>query len=168
MCYAEDENNKLVFPKRVYTKKEVLLARAFIEKGFRHRLNLVGSKLFKDKVRKALKLVKTAGYYDFLRTYIRTIREINGFAQLRESEASIWSNFYTVEDEVDAACFFIHKASQMKNYIEGKIYYGHIGETNALNARFKFLNTLTKKIKEPKIIFKCEKILKYWNDSKFL
>jgi hypothetical protein len=152
----------------VYTQEEVLLARVFIEKGYRHRLKLVGSKVFKDKVRKSLKLVKIAGYYDFLRTYIRTIREINGFAQLRESEASIWSNFYTVEDEVNAACFFIQKASQMKYYIEGKMYYGHIGETNAINDRLKFLKTLTKKIREPRIICKCENILRYWNDSKYL
>jgi len=156
------------FPDRVYTYDEVHLAKILIDKGYRHRLRIAGDKKFKEKTRKALELVKTAGYYDFLRTYIRMIREIEGFSQLREAEAAIWANTYTVEDMIDAACFFIQKAWQMKNYIEGKIYYGHKGEKLAVDARLRFLETLKKRSKNPKIKERCRRKIKSWDESKFL
>lgn len=156
------------FPKRVYTHDEVRSAKALIEKGYRHRLRTAGSYVFKEKTRTALKLIKTAGQYDFLRTYVRTVREIDGLSQLREAEASIWANMYAVEDPIDAACFFVQKAWQMKNYIEGKTYYGHLGEARAVDARLGFLETLSKKSRDPKIREECQRKLKEWDESKFL
>ena len=156
------------FPERVYTHDEVRLARGLIDKGYRHRLRVVGSRVFKEKTREALRHVRTAGYYDFLRTYIRAIREIEGLSQLREAEASIWANVYAVGDPIDAACFFIQKAWQMKNYIEGKSYYGHVGETRAVDARLTFLETLGKKSRDPKVREECQRKMREWDESKFL
>ena len=89
-------SENLSFPERIYTVKEVEKARELIQSGYRHRLTIKGTKVFKQKVRQALKLVKTAGYYDFLRTYIRNIIEIDGLTQLREADAAIWANKYAV------------------------------------------------------------------------
>ena len=77
------------FPERVYTKEEVKQARELIENGYKHELKVNGISEFVIKVEKAIKLIKTAEYYDFLRTYIRIIREIEGLSQLREEEAAI-------------------------------------------------------------------------------
>jgi hypothetical protein len=156
------------FPERVYTYDEVRSARLLINNGYRHRLQTKGNRIFKEKTRKALKLIKTAGYYDFLRTYIRIIREIEGLSQLREAEASLWVNIYAVEDAVDAACFFVLKSWQMRNYIEGKAYYGHLGETAAIGEGLRFLETLMKRSKNPDIKEQCRKKIKVWNESKFL
>ncbi|MDI6847018.1 MAG: hypothetical protein QMD23_02665 [Candidatus Bathyarchaeia archaeon] len=60
-------------------------------------------------MKQALKLVKTAGYYNFLRTYLRSIVEIDGLTQLREADAAIWANKYAMENPVDAASLFIQK-----------------------------------------------------------
>ena len=67
------------FPERVYTTEEVNIALELVTKGYQHRLRIEGSSVFKVKVRQALKHVKTAGYHDFLRTYVRSIVEIEGF-----------------------------------------------------------------------------------------
>lgn len=156
------------FPERIYTYDEVRLARDLIKRGHKHRLRINGNPAFKEKTNKALKLVSTAEQYDFLRTYIRTIREIEGLSQLREAEASIWANKHAVEDQVEAACFFVQKAWQMRDYIEGKTYYGHIGETRAANARQKFLLTLEKKVADPEIKKDCRRKIELWGESKFL
>ena len=66
------------FPERVYTKDEVKQARELIENGYKHDLKVNGSTNFIAKVEEALELIKSAGYYDYLRTYIRVIREIEG------------------------------------------------------------------------------------------
>ena len=86
------------FPKRVYTKKEVEEARKAIESGHVHRLKITGSQEFKQKVREALKHIKTTKQYNFLRTYIREIKEIDGLTQLREAEAAIWANNHAIKD----------------------------------------------------------------------
>ncbi|MCJ7559445.1 hypothetical protein MUO79_02350, partial [Candidatus Bathyarchaeota archaeon] len=78
------------FPERVYTEEEVKTAKELIDKGYKHRLTVEGSPNFKEKVNQTLELVRTAGYYEFLRTYIKRIIEIDGLTQLRETEASIW------------------------------------------------------------------------------
>lgn len=156
------------FPERVYTYDEVRLAKVLIGKGHRHRLRVVGSEVFKEKTREALKLVKTVRQFDFVRTYIRMIREIDGLSQLREAEAAIWANIYAVNDRIDAACFFIQKAWQMRDYIEGKAYYGHIGETRALDKRLRFLETLSKKSRDPRIREESKRKMKKWDESRFL
>ena len=159
---------EMEFPERVYTKDEVERARKAIEFGHIHRLRIVGSQDFKQKVREALKLLKTTGQYNFLRTYIRLIKEINGLTQLREAEAAIWANKYAVEDPVDAASLFVQKAYQMKEYIEGKLYYGGEAELRSTEKRIEFLKKLKEKTKKPEIKKRCEEILKNWRESIYI
>ncbi|MCW4026342.1 MAG: hypothetical protein NWE76_02510 [Candidatus Bathyarchaeota archaeon] len=156
------------FPKRVYTDDEVRSARVLIDKGYQHRLRIVGSQAFRQKVQEALKIIKTAGRYNFLRTYIRTIREIDGLSQLREGEAAVWANMYAIGDPIGAACLFVQKAWQMKRYIEGKVYYGHVGEAEAVDARLRFLEELGRKTKDPKVSEECRRRIQAWDESKFL
>ena len=154
------------FPKRVYTTEEVERARELIKKGHKHRLKIKGSPEFKQKVKEALDLIKTAQYYDFLRTYIKQVIEIDGFSQLRESEITIWANKYAVEDPTESAGFLIQKAHQMKDYIEGKLYYDK-GEINAVRKRIQFLEILRNKSKDQTVKRKCEESLKRWTETPF-
>ena len=154
------------FPKRVYTVEEVKKARALIAKGHKHRLRVVGSPEFERKVEEALNLIKTAQYYDFLRTYIRKIREIGGLSQLREAEVAIWANKYAVADPIEAAGFIIQKAQQMKDFIEGRLYYDK-GEARAIRKRIEFLETLRDRSKDQTVKRKCEENLKRWAELTF-
>jgi len=154
------------FPKRVYTVEEVKKARALVEKGYKHRLRVVGSPDFKGKVKEALKMIKTANYYDFLRTYIRQIREIGGLSQLREEEVAIWANKYAVADSIEAAGFIMQKTQQMKDFIEGRLYYDK-GEAGAIRKRIEFLETLRDKSKDQAVKKKCEENLKRWAELMF-
>ncbi|PMB74406.1 hypothetical protein C0195_03000 [Candidatus Bathyarchaeota archaeon] len=153
------------FPERIYTHEEVKKAKELIDKGYKHRLRIKGNTVFKEKARQALKLVKTAGYYDFLKTYIRCIVEIDGLTQLRESEASIWANRYAVENPVDAASLFVQKAHHMREYLEGKLYYGGEAEKRSVGKRIEFLKVLKEKTREDKIKVECERLLKLWYES---
>ncbi len=155
----------LEFPERVYTEEEVKIARSLIEKGYRHEVQINGSKDFKKKVGKTLLLIKTAGFYDFFRTYIRSIKEIDGLTQLRQSEAEIWTNQYAVENAVDAASLFVQKANQMKEYLEGKLYYGGDAERRSFQKRKEFLEVLKKRSDDKEIIEECERLLKMWRES---
>ncbi|MCW4020775.1 MAG: hypothetical protein NWF14_06075 [Candidatus Bathyarchaeota archaeon] len=170
MTRPETDRRKTVskFPKRIYTLDEVSRAKTLIDEGHRHRLQVLGNQTFKEKAREALSLVQTAGYYDFLRTYIRTIREIDGISQIREAEASIWANIYAVEEPVGAARFFVQKAWQMRNYVEGKVYYGHQGETLASDAGLTFLKALGRRTIDPKVKDECRRRIKIQEESKFL
>jgi len=154
------------FPERVYTKEEVKQARELIESGYKHDLTIKGSPEFVVKVQETLKLVKTAEYYDFLRTYIRIIREITGLSQLREQEAAIWFHVKALDDPIDNAGFIIQKTQQMKDFIEGRLYY-ETGEIRAVNKRIKFIETLRDKSNDPTIKKKCEETLEKWNEQPF-
>ena len=66
------------FPERVYTAGEVKTAKELVDKGYKHDLTVEGSSEFKEKVNLALELIKTAGYFDFLKANIRKIIEIDG------------------------------------------------------------------------------------------
>ncbi|UCE44268.1 MAG: hypothetical protein JSV57_01930 [Candidatus Bathyarchaeota archaeon] len=154
----------MAFPKRVYTEDEVAKARALIDEGYKHDLTVGGRQDFRDKVKKALKLIETANYYDFLRTYIRQIVEIDGLSQLREGEASIWANKYVVGDPVEAAGLFVQKAQQMKDYIEGRLYY-EMGEIRAVNKRIEFLEALKEKSTDQSLKSRCEKLLEAWTET---
>jgi hypothetical protein len=151
----------------VYTEKEVEQARVYVKQGWKHSLRVKGSIEFKQKVKETLNLIKTAGYYDFLRTCIRDIVEIEGFSQLREAEVAIWANKELLQDSVDAASFFVQKAQQMKDFLEDKPYYGGPGEISAVNKRLEFLETLKNKSKETKVKRRCEEILKNYAESTF-
>ncbi len=152
------------FPKRVYTEEEVEKAKEVIEKGYKHQLIVRGSPAFKNKLNEALRLIKLVGYHDFLRTYIRQIEEINGFSQLHEADAAIWATMPMLEDPVDAASYIVQKAEQMKDYVEGKLYYG-IGEMASIKKRIEFLEKLKKQSKNDEIRKRCEELLKKWADS---
>ncbi len=155
------------FPKRVYTEEEVQKAKEAIEKGYKHQLIVKGSSAFKKKLNEALLLIKLVGYYDFLRTYIRQIEEIDGFSQLREAEVAIWASLPMLEDPVDAASYIMQKAQQMKDFIDGKLYYG-LGEMNAIEKRIEFLEKLKEQTKNEEIRKRCEELLKRWADSAFM
>jgi len=155
----------LEFPKRIYTDEEVQKAKELIDKGYKHRLRVRGSPIFKQKTNQALKLVKTANYYEFLRTYIRRIMEIDGFTQLREAEATIWTNKYAVENSVDAASLFVQKANHMKEYLDGKLYYGGEAEKRSVAKRIEFLKVLKERSRENEVKEECVRLLKLWYES---
>jgi hypothetical protein len=155
----------LEFPERVYTDEELNKARELISRGYKHRIRVKGSTVFRQKVRRALELVKTAGYYDFLRTYIRGIQEIDGLTQLRNADASIWANRYAVENPVDAASVFIQKASHMREYLELKHYYGGEAEKRSVTERIDFLRSLRNKSQEREVIAECDRLLSLWRES---
>ena len=153
------------FPERVYTAKEVKAAKELIDNGYKHLLTAEGSPSFKQKVTETLELIKTAEHYEYLRTYIRQIIEIDGLTQLRETEATIWANKYAVENPVDAASLFIQKASQMKEYIEGKLYYGGSAERRSIEKRIEFLQVLQNKTSKKLVKVECARLLKMWEES---
>jgi hypothetical protein len=155
----------LKFPERVYTEKEVKTARELTKKGYKHNLTVEGSPNFKQKVNQALELTKTAGYYEFLRTYIRQITEIDGLTQLRETEAAIWANEFAVENPVDAASLLIQKANHMKEYLEGKLYYGGTAENRSVEKRIHFLEVLKDKSQDENVKEECARLLQMWEDS---
>jgi len=158
----------LEFPERVYTNEEVKKAKELIDKGYKHRLRVKGSPNFTEKVKQALKLVKNAGFYEFLRTYIRRIIEIDGFTQLREAEATIWANKYAVENPVDAASLLVQKANHMKEFIEGKLYFGGEAEKRSVEKRIEFLKALKRKSRKKEVRDECERLLSSWSESVFL
>jgi len=156
------------FPKRVYTEEEVEKARKLVESGYKHQLTVEGNLSFKEQVQKILDLVKTGGYYDFLRTYIRQIVEIGGFSQLREAEVAIWANMHLLKTPVEAAGFFIQKAWQMKEFLEGKLYHGGAAEARSIEKNIEFLKALKTKSKDNAVKTECERVLKRWADSTFV
>jgi len=153
------------FPRRIYTEDEVKKAKELVDKGHKHRLRIKGSTSFKQKTNKALELIKTAGYRDFFRTYIRSIKEIDGLTQLRQAEAAIWANEYAVENPVDAASAFFQKANSMKEYLEGKLYFGGEAEKRSVEKRKEFLETLKTTSHEEEVVKECERLLKLWKES---
>jgi len=155
----------LEFPERIYTQEEVDKARELIQKGYKHELKIKGNPEFKDRMKQVIELLKTADYYDFVRTYIREIIEIEGFSQLHEADAAIWANMVTLADHVDAASYIVQKAQQMKDYLEGNLYYG-TGEMTAMKKRLEFIKTLQTKSSSKDVQKRCEQLLKDWEDTK--
>jgi hypothetical protein len=155
----------LKFPERVYTEKEVKTARELVNNGHKHSLTVEGSPNFKQKVQEALDLVKTAGYYEFFRTYIRQIKEIDGITQLRETEVAIWENKFAVENPVDNASLLIQKANHMKEYLEGELYYGGNAEKRSVEKRIHFLEVLKDESQDENVKKECARLLQMWADS---
>ena len=153
------------FPEKIYTVQEVKTAKKLIDQGYKHELTVKGTEEFKQKISRILELVKTAGYYDFLRTYIRQIIEIDGLTQLRETEAAIWANKFAVENPVDAASLFIQKTYHMKQYLDGELYYGGSSEKLTVEKRIDFLEELKNKTAEKAVKDECERLLKMWEES---
>ena len=140
-------------------------AKSLIDDGYKHRIRIIGSSKFKQSVKEALELTKIASCYDFLRTYIRNIKEIDGLTQLRQADAAIWANEYAIENHVDAASVFVQKASHMKEYLEGKLYYGGQAEKRSDEKRIEFLEILKEKSSNGKIRDECERLLEMWHES---
>lgn len=153
------------FPRRIYTTEEVARAKELIAKGYRHHITIKGSPAFRHKVKQALFLVKTAGYSDYLRTYIRRIEEINGLTQLRNADATIWTNKYAVQNSVDAASMIVQKTYVMKEYLELVHYYGGEAEKRSVQKRIEFLTSLRDKSREEKVIEECNRLLQFWRES---
>lgn len=166
MIKRSGEWSEMSFPERVYTVEEVKKALELIGKGHRHNLELNGSPDFRNQTEEALQLIRTAEYYDFLKTYIRQIREIDGLSQLREAEVSIWTSKIMVADPIEAAGLFIQKAQQMKDFLEGKLYY-ETGELRAVEKRIQFLKALKNRSKSQAVKKKCEEHLKRWEETTF-
>jgi hypothetical protein len=155
----------LDFPERVYTEDEVRKAKELVDKGYKHSLSVLGKLDFNQKAGKVLDLIKVAGYYEFFRTYIRSIIEIDGLTQLREADAAIWANEYAIKNPVDAASLFIQKASSMKEYVDGVLYYGGTAEKRSVEKRIEFLKVLKSKSDEKEIVAECERLLNLWHES---
>jgi hypothetical protein len=153
------------FPERVYTTEEVKTAKALIDEGYKHNLTIEGLPDFKEKVNHALELIKTAGYFEFLRVYIRKIMEIDGITQLRETEVAIWANKFAVENPVDAASLLIQKVYHMKEYLEGELYYGGNAEKRSVAKRVEFLQVLRDKSGDKNVKEECERLLQMWKES---
>ncbi len=153
------------FPDRVYTTEEVQTAKNLVDQGHRHKLTVEGEPDFKQKVKHALELVKTAGYADFLQTYIRKIAEIDGITQLRETEVAVWANKFAVDNPVDFASLLIQKAYHMKEYLEGELYYGGNAEKRSVAKRVEFLQVLKDKSEDANVKEECERLLELWKES---
>jgi hypothetical protein len=156
----------LTFPERIYTQEEVRKAKELIDKGYKHPvITIKGSPAFQQKVKQALEHVKTADYYEFLRTYIRQIEEIDGLTQLYNSGATLWANKYAVENPVDAASVFIQKAVTMKEYLELKQYYGGEAEKRSFAKRMEFLEKLRNRSQDKEVKAECGSFLELWRES---
>ncbi len=153
------------FPERVYTDEEFNLAKELVDQGYKHNLKIEGSPEFVQKMNQVLDLIKTAGYYDFLQTYIRSIMEIDGITQLREAEVAIWVSAFALRDTVDAASLLVQKAYHMKEYLEGELYYGGSSETRTIAKRMEFLQVLMEKTSNASVKADCERLLEMWKDS---
>jgi hypothetical protein len=155
------------FPRRIYTVTEFMKARECVENGHMHRIKIIGSKDFKEKIKKIKSLLRITDYYDFVRTYIRLLKEIDGIGQLRETDATIWLNKYIIENPVEGARFIVQKAQQMKDYLEGKQYY-ETGELATIEKSIEFLRELQGKRICEELKLQCEEVLEQWTKERIL
>lgn len=153
------------FPEKVYTGKEVKAAKLLVDQGYKHKLMVEGKSDFTRKVKEALEYIEAAGYLDYLQTFIRSITEIDGMTQLRQTEVAIWANKFAVDNPVDAASLFIQKAYTMQEYLDGKLYYGGKAEKRSIAKRIEFLQTLKEKTSDRSVKEECDRLLGLWNDS---
>ena len=153
------------FPEKIYTEEEHKKAKQLIDAGYKHDLRVIGDPNFTAKVSQALELTKTAGFYDFLRTYFRQIIEIDGITQLRETEVAVWANKFAVQSPVDFASLLMQKAYHMKEYLEGELYYGGASEKRTVQKRIEFLEILKNKTHDTAIKVECERLLEMWRES---
>jgi hypothetical protein len=155
----------LRFPERVFTEEEHKKAKQLVDSGYRHDLKVEGEASFVAKVNESVELIRVVRLYDFLRTYIRLIIEIDGITQLRETEVAIWANKFAVENPVDFASLLIQKAHHMQEYLEGVVYYGGASEKRTVKKRIEFLESLRDKTQDIKTREECERLLEMWRES---
>jgi hypothetical protein len=142
-------------------------ARECVNNGYKHRLTVIGSNDFKEKVKRIKSLLRITDYFDFFRTYIRTIEEIDGISQLRETEATIWLNDVVARKPCDGARFVIQKAYQMQDYLAGKQFYEK-GEMAAIEKSLEFLRLLQEKRIADDLKQQCKFVLDQWTDDQVL
>ena len=147
------------FPERLLTEEEIRRALELIRAGHRHEITIKGSEDFVRAVEGVLELVDTAGYGDLIRAYIRSVVQVEGFSQLRPEEAAVWLNMETLANPVLAASLLVQKALQMKNYLEGRPFYGHRCEMEVSRARYEFVRALKEKCRDERIRDLCDAIL---------
>ena len=147
------------FPERLETEEQIRKALELIRAGHRHELAIRGSGEFIRAVQEALRLVREAGFEDLVKTYIRSIVEVEGFCQLRVEEGSIWMNMEALKNPVLAASLIYQKALQMKRYLEGRPFYGPKCEIELSKARYDFVRTLREKCRDKKVQRMCDEIL---------
>ena len=147
------------FPDRLMTEEEIRKALELIRAGYRHELEVRGSERFVKAVREALELVDLAGYGDMVRAYIRAVVEVEGFSQLRPEEATLWVSSRAVENPVLLASLLVQKALQMKFYLEGKPFYGHLCELKTTRARYDFVRELRERCSDERIRRLCDEVL---------
>jgi hypothetical protein len=153
------------FPERIYTLDELKEARAAIASGYKHEVRVVGNPQFNNRVSMITELIKLAGYWELLKTFIREIRLTEGVSQLRETEASIWLNQMTLENPIEGARFIMQKVFQMQSYIEGKAWY-IMGELPAVKKSICFLKELRSRLQDTELKAKCSQILDEWTVDK--
>ncbi len=147
------------FPEKLERREEIEKALELIRSGYRHELEIKGSEAFVRAVRKALELVREAGFEDLVRAYIRSIIEVEGFCQLRVEDASLWMNLKALGNPVLAASLIYQKALQMKNYLEGKPYYGPRSEIELSKARYEFVRLLRERCQDEEVKKLCDDVL---------
>jgi hypothetical protein len=153
------------FPDRIYTEQEHKQAKQLTDSGYKHIISVEGEPAFTAKVNEALELLKVTDLHDFLRTYVRQIKEIDGLTQLRETEVAVWANKFAVENPVDFASLLIQKAYHMKEYLEGELYYGGASEKRTVQKRIEFLELLKTKTSDEKVKEECDRLLEMWRES---
>jgi hypothetical protein len=159
-------HSKAVFPSRVYTVEEFKAAREAVARGHRHRLRVIGSKGFKEKVKAILNLIELAGYMDLLKTYIREVKEVQGLSQLRETEVSVWLSGILASDPVEGARFLVQKTLQMKAYLEGQCWY-ILGELPAVRGSIEFLRKLSGRLSaKDRLKERCEEAVRMWTEDR--
>jgi hypothetical protein len=70
-----------------------------------------------------------------------------------------------VENPVDSASLLIQKAYQMKEYLEGVVYYGGNAEKRSVGKRIEFLQTLWDRTVDRNVKEECERLLQLWKES---
>jgi len=155
----------LSFPEHVYTLEEFRAARSALASGYKHELKISGSMKFRRKVRGILGLIELAGYLEFLRTYIREVKEVDGLGQLREADAAIWLSSLNLSNPVECARFVIQKALQMQAYLEGRPWY-NLGELAATRGSIEFLHQLRRHLNDGRKKAQCEEAIRLWTEDR--
>ncbi|MFQ6076395.1 MAG: hypothetical protein ACE5Z5_09730 [Candidatus Bathyarchaeia archaeon] len=153
------------FPDNLSSQEERSAAKRLIEGGYRHEVEVVGRAGLKRKVVEAFEVLRLAGYYDFFRSYIRRVVEVEGLSQLREAEATLWISNVKVEEPVEAGRFFVQKAEQMRSYLEGLDTYLGVVERRTVMKSLEFLGALRDRVGDEDVRRRCGELLEEWAES---
>ena len=134
-------------------------------KGYKHNITVEGSAEFKEKINQVLELIKTAGYFEFFRAYIRKIMEIDGLTNFAKRKwLSGQTNLPLKTQWMRRACL-CRRLISMKEYLEGELYYGGNAEKRSVAKRVEFLQVLKDKSDDKNVKEECERLLQMWKES---